>query len=183
MDLRSHQLLVSQVLHDVVSPLTTVFAGLDFGRHDDEVWNFVTQAKNQLHHVLKLIRFFCGPLDSAVRESSSIISQWARQAPFHVKEIPEASTKLMAVLCFWAFKQMAQNAPHHAILTENYLQVVSSFLPSSLKDVPVLQGEKAADTPQESYAHYAALLACHMGLRLVCHSTPGQITVQWQKLN
>jgi hypothetical protein len=176
-DISSIQYLISQILHDCISPFTSLSAGIDFiALPPGEIGSLIHLAKDQLQSCLTLYRFIFSHGEGTIKESAQLIHQYGEAFQIQIQGTVMQFPKLTAALVLWLTKQCMQR--NQAIIyLEPVLQLQGSLIKPSLSDEQVLQKGAQSVQLKDSFAHYIhqLLLAHHQTLTLERHTDTLQL--------
>lgn len=181
------QLLFSQVLHDLISPFSSLSAGMDIVTHSqDEIWDLVNQAKHQLYIQLILSRCIFSYGEGSYAEGEKLIVQYAESLEIGIQgKMPEQiPLKLCVGLAFWLIKQAKPRSDNILSWEKgNYLLHLSgSGVKKNLKEEHVLQDGALTQSPQESYAMYLYRLLRHYGYKANTNRTSDSLSLKISKI-
>jgi len=157
------QLLLSQVIHDLISLFTSLSAGIDYAQETKgEIWDLVKKTKEQLYAQISIFRFVFSAGEGNLEEANKVIKHFGKAFDIEVKGHIQEQPKIGLAMALWLVKQ-AKNRQGTSLAFDQEKLVLSSphLFPFSDKD-EVLKGTRRFQSCQESYAGYiSSLVALH----------------------
>lgn len=100
--LKGLQILLSQILHDLISPFSALSAGLDLPLKDrNEMESFMQEAKKRLHLQLILFRFIFSDSEGSMGEAIKIVQSYAQLSGIEVSGESQLLPKIFVLSAFW----------------------------------------------------------------------------------
>ena len=153
------QLLLSQIIHDVISLFISLSAGIDFAQDTQgDAWDLVKKTKDQMYAQISLFRFVFGSGEGNLQDANKIIDHFGKAFGIDIKGTIKESPKIWLALTLWLVKQIKSR--QGALLTFDAKKVIlsSAHFISSVDQDEVLKGMRRFHSCQESYAAYSACL-------------------------
>lgn len=186
------QLLMTQVFHDIISPMSALATGMSFicslGKNGQNIQEeaslveLVDSARQQLQHRLVFFRTLVGRYESFSQgELLKEISGYLKECKMSIEAIPPTfSAGIFVALCCWLCRQFLgefsmKNTSHEK---GKWAFVVSGPLRNLefREDDIVMEGD-APNHPQESYAYYLYYLTKKEGLSVKIERTTNALSV------
>ncbi|WP_236864568.1 hypothetical protein [Candidatus Hydrogenosomobacter endosymbioticus] len=191
--LASEQFLLSQVLHDVASPMSAILAGIELlSDADDEtrkdVSSLLIRSSMQIRSTFVFLRAVFGYAGRVADFSKNVL---------YAKDFLKATTRItldidnvsvsdpfvgqlvFAIVLWFVKKSSTKSGVISAMFYENSIKVsfVSDKIALLSRDEEILTGRSCASSASESYAEYIKLLAEFIGASVSFCSSDGEIAV------
>ena len=159
------QLLISQILHDMISPFSALSTGLDLveGKTDD-IWPLICQSRDHLYAQMVMLRFIFSYGEGSYEESLQACTLYSKSLGITLQGTPPKDSvayKLSVALGFWVMKHH-RSGSGLALLEWGEPNSLIQFHSSCIKDVPkddsILELGGAISSPQETFAAYIHIL-------------------------
>jgi len=153
------QLLLSQIIHDLISLFTSLSAGIDFAQDTQgEVWELVKKTKDQMYAQISLFRFVFGAGEGNLQDANKIIDHFGKAFDVEIKGTIKEYPKIWLALTLWLVKQI--KIRQGSILTFETKKIIlsSTHLIRSCEQDDIVKGVRRFHSCQESYAGYSACL-------------------------
>lgn len=163
--LKGTQLLLSQILHDLISPFSALSAGMDLlsnhqGKNNDLI-GLIQVSKDQLCVRLALFRSLFGYTKSGLdNETYPLLKDYLKEMKIVLPlTIPsDISPKIIANCCFWLTKQAISKGGSLEFQAQGPYRLDISLVTTDIRENssedPVLLGHELPASPQTSYAYY-----------------------------
>jgi hypothetical protein len=172
--LRAAQALVSQILHDLISPYSALSTGLDIvSDHKGELWKMMILSKNQMGVLLSLFRAIFATGDLPISETQRLLNQWLEDRFQLQNPVPDQMLalypKVVLGIIFWLTQQsMVRKGSLGIRMTPR--AVIFSLQSVGIKQDAsqdlILEEGCAEPVPQQSYAYFIYLLLKDQDLRV-----------------
>ena len=172
--LRAAQALVSQILHDLISPYSALSTGLDIvSDHKGELWKMMILSKNQMGVLLSLFRAIFATGDLPISETQRLLDQWLEDRFQLQNPVPDQMLglypKVVLGIIFWLTQQSMVRKGSLGIRMTS-LAVIFSLQSGGIKQDTnqdlILEEGCAEPVPQQSYSYFIYLLLKDQDLRV-----------------
>jgi hypothetical protein len=172
--LKAAQALVSQILHDLISPYSALSTGLDIvSDHKGDLWKMMLLSKDQMGVLLSLFRAIFATGDLPVSETQRLLNQWMEDRFQLQNPIPDQMLilypKVVLGLILWLTQQSVTRKGTLDIKMTSQT-VVFLFHSAGFRQEPVqdliLQTGCQEPVPQQSYAYFVYLLLKEQNLKV-----------------
>lgn len=181
--MKDTQFLLSQVLHDLISPFTSLSAGLDIlSETNGEIWQLIKSSRDQLYNQLILFRFIFNYTEGSCEEAKQILftfSSYANSLGIKIEGDLSSLPKITICLGLWMIKQCRPRTGGTLYLDKSpyFLQLVSNYILPPTHEENVLQNGASEQIIKESYAAYAYRLLLMYEKKASIQRTPESVSI------
>lgn len=167
--LKSQQFLISQIFHDLVSPLSSLFVGIELlSDSDQDVLQILNTSVNQTRSILMLFRSMFGYTNIGTNEGIQYIHEYIKSNTSinflcNVScDKTKSPVQLFMILCLWLSKQsMTKSGKMSFSISDSAIEgslCDTKILANRTEDAIILNKKTLSSSPKESYACYVASL-------------------------
>jgi hypothetical protein len=177
---RETQLLLSQMLHDLISPFSSLSAGLDFameGKGQGEMEELIRRSKMQMKTQLMLFRLLFSYGEDVMEADLSVLHTYGKVAGIRFEGTFLGPNKVAIGLGFWMTQQVRDRSGSLLSFQGQEARLQTPALRLSSREDEILQNGLEALLPQESYASYLYHLLQEQHKQAVVKRTNGHLSV------